>query len=322
MKAPSFWNIKEGRDAAFVLRTLLVPFSWAYDYFTQKKLHETKPVKLTIPVISIGNLTLGGTGKTPMADLLASTLDGAYIVSRGYGGNIKDAIIVNPQIHTAQDVGDEPLMLAATHNVAIGHDRVAAANLAVQNGAKAIILDDAHQNPAIKKDVSIVLIDGGVGFGNGFICPAGPLRERPEIGLKRADIVVWVGDKTLFEETLGKFNIKTIFAKIIPVTKQFSGKYLAFCGIGRPDKFGASLKELGVDVVDLIPFADHHFYTDDEMTHLKARAKELDAKLITTQKDIIRLTPSQKMDIETLEIKLEFENDGDVSEILNLLPKV
>ena len=322
MKAPSFWNIKEGRDAAFVLRTLLVPLSWAYDYFTQKKLLKTKSVQLDIPVISIGNLTLGGTGKTPMADLLANSLPGAFIVSRGYGGSVIDAIVVNPQIHTAKDVGDEPLMLAAKHQVVIGKDRVAAANLAVQNGAKAIILDDAHQNPALKKDVSIILIDGGVGFGNGFICPAGPLREKPEVGLKRVDIVVWVGDKALFEETLGGFDIKTLFAKIVPVKKQFSGKYLAFCGIGRPDKFGDSLKDVGIDVVDLIPFADHHFFTDDEISHLKTRAKEMGAKLITTEKDLIRLSAQQKSDIETLEIKLEFENDGDVSEILNLLPKM
>lgn len=322
MRAPAFWNIKNGRDAAFVVRTLLLPLSWLYNYVTQKKIANASPVKLGAKVISIGNLTLGGTGKTPFADMLANQLDAAYIVSRGYGGKIKVPTLVNPEIHTAEDVGDEPLMLAQNHNVIIGRDRLAAAQIAVDLGAKYIILDDAHQNPAIHKDLSIVLIDGGVGFGNGFICPSGPLREKPTIGLGRADLVVWVGNRDLYQETMGNYKVETVFANIVPTATDIldkNKKYIAFCGIGRPEKFGESLHDAGYNIIDLIPFGDHHFYTDAEISMLKERAASEGAGLITTTKDLIRLNKSQQQTIETLKIEVTFADGQDKDKFMSLL---
>lgn len=320
MRAPEFWNIKEGRDAAFALRTILWPFSLIYNFFTQKRINETTPVILDVPVISIGNLTLGGTGKTPLAEILREKLSQKIgqtaIVSRGYKGKIIDPIKVDPQNHTAIDVGDEPLMLAQTGLVYIGKDRAEAANLAIKDGIKAIILDDAHQNPALFKDISIVVVDGAVGFGNGYIFPSGPLREKPQIGLKRAEIVVWIGDKALAKESLKGFAGRVYYAQIKPENKKYEGKYLAFCGIGRPQKFEDTLRQLNIELLDLIPFPDHHQFSENEIANLKLQAQQMGAKLITTEKDLARLNAKQKENIEIVKIKIEFENQSDIDEIL------
>lgn len=311
MKAPAFWGIKSGRDAAIMTRSLLLPFSFLYNYFTQRKLNKISPLKLNVPVISIGNISLGGTGKTPLAKFFQNAFlekyNKPFVVSRGYGAKIKDAHIVSLN-DNPQDVGDEPFMLAKTGNVCIGRDRVEAANLAIKNGANLIILDDAHQNPAIKKDLSIVVIDGGVGFGNRYVFPSGPLREKVQTGLKRADLIIWIGNKELFEEELEGFDIPVVFAKIVPANHCFKGKYVGFCGIGRPQKFEDTLKESNVDIVDFIPFSDHHFFSENELKNLSDIAKSHDAKLITTEKDFVRIAKNQQSDIEYLPISIEFEN--------------
>ncbi|MEK7661156.1 MAG: tetraacyldisaccharide 4'-kinase [Pseudomonadota bacterium] len=323
MRAPAFWNIKHGRDAAFALRTILWPLSVLFDYFTQNRIKTAKPLRLAIPVISIGNLTLGGTGKTPLAQSLRRKLAEKYgkvaIVSRGYKGKLQWPVKVDIASHSAGDVGDEPLMLAQSGDVYIGKSRAEAAQLAVANGAKAIILDDGHQNPSLAKDLSIVVVDGEVGFGNGMICPSGPLREQPETGLKRADIVVWIGDKSDAQTELSGFADKVYFANIIAQEHQYEGKYLAFCGIGRPEKFEGTLRDLSVDLVDLFPFPDHHDFSESEIAELRSRAASEGAKLITTEKDISRLNQSQKTGIEVVKIEIMFENPNDLGDIIELL---
>jgi len=304
------------------LRAILWPLSLVYQYFTQKRIANAEPVTLDATVISIGNLTLGGTGKTPLALKLAKALKAkkskVAIISRGYKGKLEGPIKVDAKKHTAADVGDEPLMLSQHCDVYVAKDRILGAKLAIENGATELILDDGHQNPAIKKDVSIVVVDGAVGFGNRLIFPAGPLRETPEAGLARADVVVWIGDKELASTELRGFDVPIYFANIVPKTRNFNKKYLAFCAIGRPEKFETTLQDLGVDLIDLIPFLDHHQYSEAEINELKNRASAEAATLITTEKDYVRLSESQKIGIEIVPIDIEFEKKSDVETILEL----
>jgi tetraacyldisaccharide 4'-kinase len=297
MRAPAFWTIRYGRDAAPILRLLLSPLGAVYGASVARRIAQAQPEALSIPVISIGNLTAGGTGKTPFSQalrtLLADLLSGPIgIVSRGYGGTLEGPVFVDRGVHTAEDVGDEPLMLAQNGPVFIGRNRAAAGKLAVQQGMKAVILDDGHQNPALAKTISLVVVDGQTGFGNGHLIPAGPLREKPAIGLARADAVILMGqvlDDTLedLESYSGPIFKAALHAKPIAI----EGPVLGFCGIGRPEKFDATLRDLGLNVVDLHPFDDHHRYGPDELARLEADAAAAGATLVTTEKDYARLPP-------------------------------
>ena len=295
MRAPAFWTIRYGRDAAPILRLLLSPLGALYGASVARRIAQAQPEPLPIPVISIGNLTAGGTGKTPFSQalrtLLTDLLGGAIgIVSRGYGGTLEGPVAVEPGVHGAEDVGDEPLMLAQNGPVFIGRDRAAAGRLAAQQGMKAVILDDGHQNPSLAKTISLVVVDGQTGFGNGHLIPAGPLREKPAIGLARADAVILMGlvsDDTLedLEGYSGPIFKATLKAKAVVI----EGPVLGFCGIGRPEKFDATLRDLGLNVVDLHPFDDHHRYRPDELARLEADAVAAGATLVTTEKDYVRL---------------------------------
>lgn len=324
MQSPSFWNIKHGRDSAPIIRALLMPLSYIYDFFTQKRIYEASPKYIGVPVISIGNITLGGTGKTPIAIEIANIIEKIWgkpvIVSRGYSGSFIDAVKVSPTM-SATEVGDEPLMLSKYHDVFIGKDRVEAAQLAVKNGAKAIILDDAHQNPYLIKHISFVVIDGAIGFGNGRICPAGPLRESPEIGLKRSDAIIWVGDGALIEDELKDYKKPIFKANIIAKNNNFNGQYLAFCGIGRPQKFHDSLKEIGINIIDILPFPDHHFFSNNELKAIEKRAQIENCKLITTEKDFVRLPKWFQEKCEVFEIAINFENKNSLEDFIQQVLK-
>lgn len=297
MRAPAFWTIRFGRDAAPILRLLLLPLGALYGASVARRIAQTQPEPLPIPVISIGNLTAGGTGKTPVAQtlrtLLGNLFDGPIgIVSRGYGGSLEGPVAVRPGTHRAEDVGDEPLMLAQGGPVFVGRDRAQAGKLAAQHGMKALILDDGHQNPALAKSLSLVVVDGQTGFGNGYLIPAGPLREKPAIGLARADALILMGpvsDETL--EDIDGFNGPIFKASLQTKPVTLEGPVLGFCGIGRPEKFDATLRGLGLNVVDLHPFDDHHRYRPDELARLAADARAAGATLVTTEKDFVRLPP-------------------------------
>jgi tetraacyldisaccharide 4'-kinase len=297
MRAPAFWTLRFGRDAAPILRLLLSPLGALYGASVARRIAKASPLSLPIPVISIGNLTAGGTGKTPFSQtlrtLLAELLDGQIgIVSRGYGGSLEGPVVVDVGTHKAEDVGDEPLMLAQGGPVFVGLDRAAAGKLAAEQGMKALILDDGHQNPAFAKALSLVVVDGQTGFGNGYLIPAGPLREKPAIGLARADALILMGpvsDETL--EDIDGFNGPIFKASLQAKSVTLDGPVLGFCGIGRPEKFDATLRGLGLNVVDLHPFDDHHRYRPDELARLEADARAAGATLVTTEKDFVRLPP-------------------------------
>ena len=309
MKTPQFWHKKS------LISYLLLPLSLFYLFGHFVNFFRKTPFKINKPVICIGNLVAGGAGKTPVAIALGKILEELDIdftyLSAGYGGDIKDFTLVNKSKHNSQNVGDEPLLLAEIASTFISRNRLLGAQkIALMPEKKLIIMDDGFQNPTIIKDFSILVIDGNYGFGNGFIIPAGSLREPARIGIKRADLVVIIGEdkfKIAQNFCMGK---KVVKAKIITVNAdQFYKKsVIAFCGIGRPEKFFDSLEQSKINIITKFSYADHHQYEAVEIEKMMNLAKENKAKLITTKKDWVRLKPVHQNQIEYLDIKVELDD--------------
>jgi tetraacyldisaccharide 4'-kinase len=304
MRAPAFWTVREGREAAPIIRALLTPLSWLYAAATARRIARATPYEPGAPVISVGNLTAGGTGKTPVARALLARLRAqgvdAHLVTRGYGGRLAGPVRVDPAVHTADAVGDEPLMLAADAPVWVAKDRAAGARAAVAAGAHALVLDDAHQNPAVRKSFSLVVIDAETGLGNGFVIPAGPLREPAGVGLARADAVLLMGEG---EPELPAHPAPVFRGALTALGGLTPGPKLGFCGIGRPKKFEDTLKGLKVDLIDFTPFPDHHPYTSGELEALSAHAQAAGAGLVTTEKDAMRLPPAFRARVEVVRVQ-------------------
>jgi tetraacyldisaccharide 4'-kinase len=254
-----------------------------------------------VPVICLGNLTVGGAGKTPAALAVAQLLRGAqelpFFLSRGYGGRLAGPLRVNPAMHRAADVGDEPLLLARLAPAVVARDRAAGAQFAQYAGASVIVMDDGLQNPALAKDLSIVVVDGLRGIGNARVIPAGPLRAPLGVQLDHAQALIVVGppersaDLVKRAETSG---LKIFHARLEPDRAILAAigkrKVLAFAGIGNPDKFFATLTEAGVTIAERAGFDDHHRFTAAEAQELLARARSANLMLVTTEKDLMRLT--------------------------------
>lgn len=317
MKQPFFWKKKS------VYNTLLYPFSLLYILasFVRKELK--KPFVPDIPVVCIGNVTSGGAGKTPTAIAIAKILlnmgKKPVFLSRGYGGSIKIATIVNPEIHTSKETGDEPLLLSRIAPTIISKNRILGAKLAYEKGFDVIIMDDGLQNPTIVKTISFLVIDGNFGLGSDYIIPAGPLRETLQDALAKTEAVIFIGDdKTnLLEKIQDK---KIIKAKIkADISKKTANNYIAFAGLASPEKFFNSLKENGYNVVDTVSFSDHYQYKNNDIDKLQKLAKEKRASLITTEKDMVRLNKAVQKDIEALPISIEFENEKEIREIITKL---
>ncbi len=314
-RVPKFWQKKS--VFASIVPDLLLPFSVIYYSIVLFQSRRIKPEKLAVPVICAGNLTAGGAGKTPLAlkiaeEIKKSSRKKIAFVSRGYGGRNKGPLQVDPSAHGAEDVGDEPLLLSRIAETWIGKDRLETAKSAVANGAEIIIMDDGLQNPTIEKDLSFAAIDGGFGIGNALVVPAGPLREPLMKGLKRANAVVFIGDDKNDELPFLSRYARIIRAKLQPTyaenlnVENLKGKKaIAFAGIGRPEKFFETLENIGVQLVDKIPFPDHHFYRRAELAELAARSEKLDCILITTEKDHVRLPLDFREKILALSVKLE-----------------
>lgn len=262
-----------------------------------------------VPTICVGNLTLGGAGKTPVvreiASILAANGKRVAILSRGHGGSAQGPIRVDPATHDAVTVGDEPLLLASAAPVYVAKDRAAGARAALADGADCLLLDDGFQSPALNKTFSIVVVDGGAGLGNGRVFPAGPLREPPEWGLARADAIVMIGaDTTGFAARHAGEN-KLLHATLDPVSRDLAGaKVLAFAGIGRPEKFFSSLRDLGCTLAQTREFADHHPYTRAEIENVLRDAAQIGAKPVTTEKDLVRIPADLRAAIATLNVRL------------------
>lgn len=314
MQAPLFWNKQN------YLSKLLFPLGCLYAGITALRLKIHRPVRVNVPVICIGNLTAGGSGKTPTAISIAEILQRAGFnpgfITRGYGGKLQN-VIVNPATHSAADVGDEPLLLAKQAPVAVNHRRDQAAQLSITNGADIIIMDDGFQNPSLYKDKSVLVIDGAVGLGNCYPIPAGPLREFFSSGIKRADALIILGEDIHHIAQLSP-QLPVFKGKVAPKTQKlkFSKKVLAFAGIGRPDKFFNSLKDCGADIIKTYSFPDHHFYTEDELKSLIQEALDHDADIFTTSKDMVKIPPYLQPHFHQLEITIVWENENALKEFL------
>jgi tetraacyldisaccharide 4'-kinase len=308
MKTPAFWSGPPGP-----LAWLLAPLGFLYGRATAWRMRRPG-VRAALPVICVGNVTAGGAGKTPVVAMLAERLlasgETPFVVSRGYGGRLTGPVRVDPAKMSAADCGDEPLLLARRCPVIVARDRVAGAALARQQGASLVLLDDGLQNPGLAKDICLVAIDAEAGFGNGFCLPAGPLRaplaaQMPKVG---AFLVIGGAEAAAACAANLKSWGKPVFqASIQPdpaaVEALRSRPLLAFAGIGRPEKFFATLHEAGLDVAETRAFADHHVFTKVELEALRRLAATRGLTLVTTEKDAMRL-PSGAADIKILPVSL------------------
>ncbi|RLJ51924.1 lipid-A-disaccharide kinase [Litoreibacter meonggei] len=313
MQPPRFWHRPPG-----LWSTLLSPLGALYAAGTARRLAQGQPSKQSVPVICIGNINAGGTGKTPTVIALTQRLQAMghtpHIVSRGYGGSVTSVVRVDERAHKAADVGDEPLLLAAFAPTWVSPNRVDGAELAVQNGADAIILDDGFQDPALHKDLSVVVVDAARGFGNGKVIPAGPLREPIATGLARADLLLSIGPKkaqSRFLEAWGTPPCPHLTGRLTPLQSGMDwqgSRVLAFAGIGHPQKFFATVQELGADIVKSEALEDHQPLSQALMVRLEHEAMLLGAQLVTTEKDATRLPDEFRAKVLAVPVRLEIEN--------------
>ncbi len=321
MRPPEFWKAEVGgRDAAHTLRTLLTPASWAYAWAASQRQRRTVQRHAPVPVVCIGNLTVGGAGKTPIARAVRALLGpDAHTLSRGYGGRLPGPLRVTDDMR-AEEVGDEPLLHAADGPAWIARDRLAGALAASQAGAHVIVMDDGFQNPTLAKDLSIVAIDPGYGIGNGEVFPAGPLRERLPDALARADAIMVLHNGARADwpvpAWLASFAKPILHACLTPTGAAPAGKLLAFAGLARPEKFFDTLTSLGAEIADCAPYPDHHPYSDDDLDLLARLAKDHGATLITTEKDAARLAPQWRGRVAVLPVAARFEEPDAIDALL------
>jgi tetraacyldisaccharide 4'-kinase len=317
MRAPDFWYRDD--TAARLTAAVLAPLGRLYGATVRWNAAHAAPYRARIPVVCVGNISAGGTGKTPVAIAVADTIiahgKNPFFLTRGYGGRLAGPLVVE-KTHTAEDVGDEPLLLARKAPTVVARDRREGAMLAIERGADVIVMDDGHQNFALHKDLSLVVVDGERGFGNGHVLPAGPLREPPLQGLVRADAVIVTGDGN---PDLPAFDGPVLRAHVVPAatTEWMGTKVVAFAGIGRPEKLFLTLAGLGAELAETIAFADHHPYTTIELSDLRARAKN--ARLVTTEKDYVRIAPADRAGISFLPVHAVIDPHDGLDRLLDRL---
>jgi tetraacyldisaccharide 4'-kinase len=317
MREPAFWH----RPPSWT-SSLLMPLGAIYGWIASQRM-QRKGLNAGIPVLCIGNYHTGGAGKTPMVRVLADMLrdlgETPVVLSRGYGGRLQGPIRVDPQHHLAEDVGDEPLMLAGTVAVVVAQDRVAGVALARSQGATVIVMDDGFQNPAVAKDASLIVIDGDRGLGNGCVLPAGPLRAPLPPQLGYTDALIVVGNGTAAEAVAAAIAARgkpVLAAHLAPDDGSLASlrgkRVLAFAGIGDPARFFRTLRGSGVEVVVERTFPDHHPFSQSEIESLITEAKRDSLTPVTTEKDLARLRqtaglPAWARDIVPFKVTLEFD---------------
>jgi tetraacyldisaccharide 4'-kinase len=307
VKAPAFW------ESDNALSLVMAPLGHLYALGGRLRRQAATPWQAPVPIVCVGNLTVGGAGKTPTAIAIARRLAVAgrkpVLVSRGYRGRLDGPVRVDPRAHIAADVGDEPLLLAETAPTVVAKDRMAGVRAALDLGAEIVILDDGFQDPRLAHDLALVVVDAGARFGNGRVLPAGPLREPVGEGLARADAVILIGE--------GRIDTSRPLwrARLVPdeASLRFrSARVLGFAGIGRPEKAFATLSEIGAEVVATRSFPDHHPYDEDDAARLIEEAARLGAEPVTTRKDWVRLPASARSMISVVDVDLSFADEDAV----------
>ena len=320
LATPRWWYQRDGAPMPLT-RALLRPAAWVWTWEARRRIAAARPFDPGVPVICVGNLTLGGSGKTPVVRAIVRRLAAqgrtAHVLTRGYGGRLKGPARVDPAAHTAADVGDEALMLAKDAPVWVARDRAAGAAAAAAAGAEVIVMDDGHQNPSLKKRLSLVVVDGETRnrewpFGDGRVFPAGPMREPLESGLARADAVVLLlpadlaaPDPALLALFAGK---PVLVARLAPTGPQPAGPQLGFAGIGKPWKMERALAAAGCDLADFAPFPDHARYDERTLRFLSHRAEALGAGLVTSEKDWVKLPPAWRTRVTAWPVEARFDD--------------
>lgn len=314
MRPPKFWHNDPQKQGIWPI--FLMPFSYVWQAASTYRWKRGVNKKVGMPVICVGNVNLGGTGKTPSVIAIAMRLiemgHRPHIVSKGYKGKLQGPAQVDPKMHSADDVGDEPLLLAAFAPTWVAKNRIAGAEAAKSAGADVVILDDGMQNPSLAKNLTIMVVDAKVGFGNGLVFPAGPLREPLKDAVKKADIALSVGLENSHQELFDKWpilaSIDHIASSIIPLKTGMDWDglpVLAFAGIGRPEKFFDTLRSLGANIQATRSFDDHQTISNTLLTRLENEAKALGAQLVTTEKDAVRLPKEWQQKVLTVPVRLE-----------------
>jgi len=323
MQPPGFWFRPRS-----VMASLLSPLGALYAAATARRVAQPARYSPDVPVICVGNLNIGGTGKTPTVIALVQMLQAmgvaVHVLSRGYGGRLKGPIQVIERTHSADYVGDEPLLMAAFAPVWVGRDRAVSARAAIAAGAEALILDDGFQDPALRKDLSLIVVDAALGFGNGRILPAGPLREPVAVGLRRAEMILAIGspDQTAGFRAAKEYPVPVLAAALKPLQMGLAWpgqRVLAFAGIGRPEKFFATLRAEGAVLLRAEALSDHQPLSDALMKRLEIEAKALGAQMVTTEKDAVRLPRSFRQKVMTLPVRLDWEDEGAIRDALQRL---
>jgi tetraacyldisaccharide 4'-kinase len=314
MREPAFWHAPSSW-----LSRLLMPFAAVYGEVAGSRM-KRPGIDVGIPVLCVGNYHVGGAGKTPTALALVSLLrelgETPVVLSRGYGGTLSGPVRVLPGEHSAADVGDEPLMMARQVTTVISRDRVDGAALARSTGASVIVMDDGFQNPALNKDVSLIVIDSERGLGNGRVLPAGPLRAPLDLQLARSDALVVIGNGNAAAQVataVASQGGAVLPARLLPDAASISAiqdkRVLAFAGIGDPQRFFRTLRASGIDVAAEKAFPDHHPYSSGDIDALVAQAKRDGLTLVTTEKDLVKLGGmAAAKDILAFAVTLQFED--------------